>query len=102
MDAQKILKVIGMYRSYFTKKGIEAVDFPHNDKPDSSRDILSHCCRMLDRMEKFISESRMDKVFRWLGFIQGCLWSTRRFSLEDLKNHSLPDPKEIEERARRN
>ncbi len=94
MDAKKILEVIRMYRSYFTKKGIEAVDFPHNDKPDSSNDILSHCYGMLYKMEGFISEGRIEKAFRWLGFIQGCLWSTRQFSLEDLKNHSRPSLKE--------
>lgn len=54
MDAKKILEVIGMYRSYFTKKGIEAVDFSHNDKPDSSKDILSHCYGALSKMEGFI------------------------------------------------
>ena len=94
MDTEKILKVIAIYRSYFTNKGIGIIDFSHTDKPDSSKEILAHCHGMLDRMEEFISEGRIEKTFRWLGFIQGCLWSTGQYCLDDLKNHNRPDTEE--------
>ncbi len=93
MDATKILEVIKIYRDYFTAKGIGVMDFPHSEKPDSQEEILAHCHGMLDKMEGFIKEGRIEKTFRWLGFIQGCLWSTGQFSLEDLKNHNRPDAK---------
>ena len=91
MDSKKILEVIGIYRSYFTTKGIGVIDFPHTDKPDSPEEILAHCHEMLDKIAEFVSEGRMEKAFGWLGFVQGCLWSTSQYCLEDLKNHNRPD-----------
>lgn len=43
---------------------------------------------MIRQMRNFISENRMDKCFRWLGFIQGSLWTIGDFTLEELKNHN--------------
>lgn len=91
MEDKKILQVIQLYRDYFIKKGIRPIDFSHDDLPCYDEQILGHCHGMLSKMEFFLKEGRRDKVFRWLGFIQGCLWSTRRYPLDDLKNHSRPD-----------
>lgn len=93
MESNKILDVIARYRDHFTKEKIGTVDFSHTDKPKSYEEMLAHCHGMLDKMEKFILEDRMEKTFRWLGFIQGCLWSAGQYSLEDLKNHNRPDIK---------
>jgi len=93
MNAEKILNVITIYREYFIKKGIEPADFSHIDKLKSYEEILPHCYGMLGKMEKFILEGRMEKAFRWLGFVQGCLWSLGQYSLEDLRNNNRPDVK---------
>jgi hypothetical protein len=45
---------------------------------------------MLDKMLEFIRENRMEKVFRWLGFVQGVLWAHGIYSLENLQNHNRP------------
>jgi hypothetical protein len=36
-------------------------------------------------------EERMDKVFRWLGFMQGVLWTLDVYTLDELKAHNMPD-----------
>ena len=90
MDGPKILEVINIYRKHFAEKGIVATHFPHTDRPNSEREILAHCHGMLDKMVGFVKEGRIEKAFRWLGFVQGCLWSTRQYSLEDLKSHNRP------------
>ncbi len=90
MNAEKILEVISIYRSYFTKEGIGIIDFPHNGKPSSKEEISAHCHGMLDKIEGFVKEGRTEKAKRWLGFIQGCLWSTGQYPLEDLMNHNKP------------
>jgi len=95
MNADKILEVIAIYRGFFTKEGIDPVDFPHIDSPYYSKEMLSHCCGMIDKMEKFVREGRIEKAYRWLGFVQGCLWTTGVCSLEDLKNHSRPDIEKV-------
>lgn len=35
-------------------------------------------------------EGRIEKAFRWLGFVQGCLWATGQYTLDELKNHNRP------------
>ena len=94
MDGKKILQVTEIYRDYFTEKGIKPLDFPHGDMPNSKEEILAHCHGMLDKIKDFVKEGRIEKAFRWLGFIQGCLWSTGQYPLEDLKNHSRPDARD--------
>jgi len=90
VDGPKILEVINIYRKHFAEKGIGIMDFSHGEIPRFEYEILAHCHGMLDKMEGFIKEGRIEKAFRWLGFIQGCLWSTGQYSLEDLKNHNRP------------
>ncbi len=96
MDGNKILEVVGVYREYFKSLGVLKRSFSYEylimDEISQPWDMLSHCHGMLDKMEVFVKEGKIDKAFRWLGFIQGCLWSTGHFTLEDLKNHSRPNP----------
>jgi len=70
MTADKVREVIAIYRKKLEEMGIPKKQFPHNSLPKSDNDFLAHCHGILDEMEKFIQENRMEKVFRWLGFIQ--------------------------------
>jgi len=63
-------------------------DFPHQLIVSDKERILAHCHGMLDKLEILVKERRTEKAFRWLGFIQGCLWSIGAYPLEDLKNHN--------------
>ena len=95
MDDKKVLEVIAIYREHLA--GVHMtypIDYPHDERVTYRADILSHCHGMLDQMEEFVRQGRMEKAFRWLGFIQGCLWSQGCYVLEELKNHNRPDTKE--------
>ncbi len=89
MDVQKIREAIVTYRKYFEKLGVPKGDF-QRDKNPSFFEAYMHCHGMLDKMERFLEEGRIDKVQRWLGFIQGVLWATSAFGLEELKAHNRP------------
>jgi hypothetical protein len=91
MDDTKILEVIQIYRSFFEEKGIEPIDYPHELILDSLDHGLAHCHGMLKKIEQFVEEGRRDKVFRWLGFVQGVVWTTSNYSLEQLMNHNRPE-----------
>ena len=108
MDSKKLLRVIGIYRTYFEKMGCKKEDVPHDKTPQGFADskypsnfhtrklilkkvALAHCHRMLDQMEQFVAEGHPEKTFRWLGFIQGVLWLSGCYTLEELKNHNHPD-----------
>ena len=88
MDAKKVRDVLDLYRVRLTSMGIGQDDYPHGDYLISQTQALAHCHRMLCKMEGFIEEQRMDKVFRWLGFVQGVLWSCGVFTLDELKDHN--------------
>jgi hypothetical protein len=59
---------------------------------DAEEDIMAHMLYMLGEMERFIDEGRMEKFFRWLGFIQGFCWTVGYQTLEELKNLNKPNP----------
>lgn len=46
---------------------------------------------MVPRLRALLDEGRIEKAMRWLGFMQGALWSIDIFSLDELKDHSRPD-----------
>ena len=91
MNAEKVQEVIDTYRKKFNELGISKKDYPHDEYLDYSERGLEHCYAMLDKMEGFIVEDRMDKVYRWLGFIQGCFWSRRIYTLAELTDHNRKD-----------
>lgn len=92
MTDEKIRQVIAVYREHFARGGTQPVFFGHDGKTDDPQRVLEHCCQMLDKMEQFLDEGRRDKVFRWLGFLQGCLFATGQFSIGEMADHNRPDP----------
>ena len=90
MNARKVREVLVIYRTKFEELGILLRKLPHNELLKTDNDYLAHCYGMLDEMEVFMQEGRMEKVFRWLGFIQGCLYTTGVYTLEEMQNHNRP------------
>jgi hypothetical protein len=88
MTADKIQSVIKVYRRKLTQYNIKPQDYPPEVPLAVRTRGLQHCMGMLDKMEEFIRQGRIDKSFRWLGFVQGVLWSYGIYTLEELKNHS--------------
>jgi hypothetical protein len=77
MNDQKILEVLKIYEKYFSNS--------------NSVQAILHLSSMIPKMKNFLQQNRRDKVFRWLGFMQGVLWTKGIFTLEQLKNHNRPD-----------
>ena len=91
MTPDKVREVIRLYRAYFVEHDIEAIEYHHEQIVYSPHDTLGHCHGMLDKMVEFIQAGRIEKTFRWLGFIQGCLWSEGIHTLAELQDHSRQD-----------
>jgi hypothetical protein len=79
-----------MYRERFEELGIPAEDHPHELLVWSRDRTLSHCHGMLDKVVAFVRKNQTEKAFRWLGFIQGCLWAGRVYSIDEMANHNRP------------
>jgi hypothetical protein len=96
MDAQKTLEVVKKYQDIFQLYlDAEPIDAPYDfiiNEEDRERHF-DHCASMLIRMEKILKEEphRLGKMFRWLGFIQGVLWTHGVLCLTELKNDNRPD-----------
>ena len=90
MTAEKINQVVAIYKKKLKGQGIAQQSFSHDVFPKSNLSRLAHCHGMLDQILVFVKENRMEKAFRWLGFIQGCLWSCEVYTIEELKNHNRP------------
>jgi len=88
MSKDKLYRVIQMYREWFERSEYVKCEFPKNNLTylsDRSK-LLNHCYYMLGEMENFVDVNKLEKAFRWLGFIQGCFWSLGMCSIDDLKD----------------
>lgn len=56
--------------------------------------VIKHCKWMLPEMKTFIAEGRLDKVQRWLGFVQGALWAVGIGTIEDFKQMNMKQPED--------
>lgn len=90
MNIDEIRIVLSIYRQKLDELGIPKQKAQHDFFPSSNSEYLAHCHAMLDDMETFLEEGNMDKLFRWLGFIQACLWRAKIFTIEELKKHNRP------------
>jgi len=57
---------------------------------DSSKPNLNHLYWMCDQVAVFISENRIEKAMRWLGFIQGAFWVLGVRTVEEMKKDNMP------------
>lgn len=80
MTKDKILEVCDTYNDLL-------VDIKPVREPNISGS-KRHIKWMLEEINLFLVEDRLDKAFRWLGFIQGAFWVDGTFSIEDMKTHN--------------
>lgn len=100
MDAVKVLSVLDIYarelpkysagdvhvkpeRAVVTKRYVVASQASWLEK-------LGHVAWAVEQCRLFVAEGRMEKAFRWLGFIQGALWYEGIYSIDELANQSRP------------
>jgi len=72
MTNEQTLKTVEAYKGAI---GVPAKKSETSGLPTERLDALAHVAWMCDQIPVFLAESKSDKVQRWLGFIQGALWS---------------------------
>lgn len=93
MTNEKLISVFQRYLDTLTSMGVTAKQLDDYTVPASTlgpEPILSHLAYMCETAIQLVLNGRVDKAFRWLGFIQGVLWTADVYSVEDMKNHSRP------------
>lgn len=97
MDLERVLKVIEFYDAMLERDFHIAISRRLPQAPEVARASFlpnpefQHLRYMIGEMRGLIREERTEKVMRWLGFLQGVLWTKAVFSLDELKDHSRPD-----------
>ncbi len=88
MTKEQVLQVVDRYRIYLSLAGDkpELADFDHTP---TRGEAIRHMLNMCDSMEKLLDEGRTEKAMRWLGFMQGVLWSQGSFSLNEMREHNI-------------
>lgn len=79
MTKQKILEVVDKYEKLLNMFRLS---------PLFTKE-LEHVLEMIPKVRSFVAEDRLEKCFRWLGFIQGILWSHQIYSIQQLKEHNM-------------
>jgi len=90
MTQEKLRGLSEEYKDYAHKKSQES-DAPYCGY---YLKIQSLCTRALGRAG-LIDEGRIEKAMRWLGFIQGVLWSIGDFTVDELRTHSRSEENEV-------
>lgn len=88
MDTQHILRIVEVYEAQFKDLSISPIERATNGVPMTLRRGLEHAYWMLSSIRQFIQEGKLDKVQRWLGFVQGTLWMTGVYSIDELRAHN--------------
>lgn len=90
MDITQSLEVITKYRELLIQEC--PAEGPNNCSP-SEQEQRNHLVHMLDKMEEMLNTSEFpvtnwDKFNRWLGFVQGILWASGDYTLNEMKEHN--------------
>jgi hypothetical protein len=87
MSKDQFLLVLRFYRNALSGVPQEAdhgADLAHDEQ-------LEHLLFMLNRMETMYEEDP-EKAMRWLGFVQGVLWSQGDYTIDELRiQNTNPD-----------
>ncbi len=101
MNDQKVNEVLdGVIRSILSYEGsvdpennavivLRPVRCPQDKFPASTYEALEHALWLAQEARTWGSE-RIEKRFRWLGFIQGVLWMTGTHTIAESKDANRP------------
>lgn len=93
MTDRKILDAVAECKRIVLECDKKAVAKRVEDKLEAPAftEISSHMLYMCEEIPLMLSDGRREKVMRWLGFMQGVIWSTYGTSLKSLKKMNMPD-----------
>jgi len=89
MDNEAVNKALHACRDTITSSVRSASPF-RNQLAESPFDRLQHLLWMIDEAHSW-GPARLEKKFRWLGFVQGALWEQGLQSVEDSKRQNMPE-----------
>ncbi len=92
MNVEQVLEVVSLYRGMMGFAGDMAEKADHDDYPTRGGQVR-HMLFMCDEIEKMLEGvvhdvAKQEKAMRWLGFMQGVLWSQGVYKLSEMRAHN--------------
>lgn len=94
-DVAQVEGMLTRYRRVLDELGYEARPYPEVDRnltgniyTAAKYDALCQARWMCTETERFITEHRYAKAYRWIGMIQGLLFMGGVYSISELKAHN--------------
>ena len=94
MTVAKLKELVLRYQTLLREIGNHSSLSMSEENANSTADMISdsdrgsHFLFMCDMVVEFVDKGEVDKAMRWLGFLQGALWSRGYYTLTELKDHS--------------
>ena len=86
MNAAQIITIIDNYQK--TLKLLKPQRAPYDLRNPSHAEALGHAVHMCDQIKGLVAEKKLDKAHRWLGFLQGILWTQGIFTIDEMRAHN--------------
>lgn len=92
MTPEHVTQLLQTYSKALLAKGAVARRGPTTTVLPTGMQALEHALWMCNESMHHVTEGKMEKAMRWLGFIQGVLWMTGQASIHEMKDHNREDP----------
>lgn len=90
MTPSQVRYAVVKYAGRLSAMGASPSRAPHDRTSLGVAARLCHALWMCNEIERMYAagelEENTEKVMRWLGFVQGCLWSADVYTVDDMKD----------------
>ena len=86
MTPKQVIDAVRKYDEILDRHGISIVRVDLHKVGPQQQEILQHARWMCQQIPGLVAEKHLEKVSRWLGFIQGVLWAIGEGSIDDFKD----------------
>lgn len=91
MNKEQVVEVVQEYQKNLIEVGAKPLRFTEDASAPASYQAMNHILWMCAEVQRFAQEDKLEKAMRWLGFIQGVLWTLGEESIEKLKKDNYSE-----------
>lgn len=88
MNTEVALSLLGRYESQLNHAGYAPIECLDNVPVQA--ESLNHALTMFPRMRMLILMGEEEKFSRWLGFVQGVLFTRGVYTIAEMREHNRP------------
>ncbi len=86
MNKEQLLAILANYQKTLNLIKPQRADY--SLRIPSHAEALGHAVFMIDQIRELVMGGKTDKAHRWLGFLQGVLWTQGIFTIDEMRAHN--------------